>query len=377
MREAEKIYRRDQPNVTLDVQDIANIEQKLITALAANETSVLPDIILMQDNSIQKFVTNFPKSFLPVSGKVDLSQFAQFKLDVGNVNGQNYGVPFDNGATAFFLRSDIIEQAGLKVSDFNDITWDRFIELGKIVKQKTNKALISNVSGGGDSQLYLQSTGTWTFDAQGNVYIKDNPVVKQIIKLYKELVDSGVLLLVPDWNSYIASFNNGTVAGVIQGCWIIGSITTATNQAGKWAMVNTPRFSGIPTATNYSSQGGSGWAVMSHTKHADVAFDFLDKTFAGSVELYQTILPPSGAISTWLPAANAPVYSEPQPFFGGQKIYEQLVDYASKVPRVKYGVYNYEARDAIGRAMNNVLQGANIDAEIVIAQQDVEFLMNQ
>jgi lactose/L-arabinose transport system substrate-binding protein len=102
MREAEKIYKRDHPNVSLDVQDITEIEQKLLTALSANDTSTLPDIILMQDNSIQKFVTNFPKAFLPVNGKVDISKFAQFKLDVGNVNGQNYGVPFDNGATAFF-----------------------------------------------------------------------------------------------------------------------------------------------------------------------------------------------------------------------------------------------------------------------------------
>jgi lactose/L-arabinose transport system substrate-binding protein len=59
---------------------------------------------------------------------------------------------------------------------------------------------------------------------------------------------------------------------------------------------------------------------MAHTKKADTAFDFLDKTFAGSVELYQTILPPSGAIATWLPAVEAPVYAEPQSFFGGQKI---------------------------------------------------------
>jgi lactose/L-arabinose transport system substrate-binding protein len=378
MREAEKIYRRDHPNVSLDVQDITSIEEKLIAALSANETSALPDIILMQDNSIQKFVTNFPQSFLPVNGKVDISKFAQFKLDVGNVNGQNYGVPFDNGATAFFFRSDFAEQAGLQVSDFKDITWDEFIRLGKIVKEKTGKALISFTTGGGDIvQLQLQSAGTWVFDAQGKAYIQGNPAVREIISIYKQLIDSGVLLEVPDWNSYIASLNGGAVAGTIQGCWIIGNITPAADQAGKWAMVNTPRFSNIPTATNYSSQGGSGWMVMAHSKKAEAAFDFLNKTFAGSEELYQTILPPSGAISTWLPAAEAPVYGEPQPFFGGQKIYEELMDYASKVPKVKFGLYNYEARDAIGRAMVNVLAGADIDAEIANAQQEVEFLMDQ
>ncbi|MDR3144993.1 MAG: ABC transporter substrate-binding protein [Treponema sp.] len=378
MREAEKIYKRDHPNVSLDVQDITEIEQKLLTALSANDTSTLPDIILMQDNSIQKFVTNFPNAFLPVNGKVDISRFAQFKLDVGNVNGQNYGVPFDNGATAFFLRRDFVEQAGLQVSDFNDITWDRMIELGKIVKQKTGLPLFSFVAGGGDIvQLQLHGAGTWVFDDAGKPYIKNNPVVREIITTYKTLMDSGILLEVPDWNSYIATMNKGTVIGTIQGCWIIGSITPATDQSGNWAMVNTPRFATIPTATNYASQGGSGWMVMAHTKKADTAFDLLDKTFAGSVEFYQTILPPSGAISTWLPAAEAPVYAESQSFFGGQKIYEDLMTYASKVPKVKFGLYNYEARDAIQRAMLAVYQGGNIDSSLDTAQQEVEFLMNQ
>jgi lactose/L-arabinose transport system substrate-binding protein len=378
MREAEKIYRRDNPNVSLDVQDITEIEQKLLTALSANDTSTLPDIILMQDNSIQKFVTNFPRAFLPVNGKVDISKFAQFKLNVGNVNGQNYGVPFDNGATAFFLRRDFVEQAGLQVSDFNDITWDRMIELGKIVKQKTGLPMFSFVAGGGDIvQLQLHSAGIWTFDDEGKPYIKDNPVVREIIRIYKDLLDSGILLEVPDWNSYIATLNNGLAVGTIQGCWIIGSITPATDQSGNWAMVNTPRIDNIPTGTNYASQGGSGWMVMAHTRKADAAFDFLDKTFAGSMELYQIILPPSGAISTWLPAAEASVYAEPQPFWGGQPIYEQLMDYASKVPQVKFGLYNYEARDAIQRAMLDVYQGGNIDSALVTAQQEVEFLMDQ
>ena len=378
MKEAEKIYKKTHPNVSFDIQDITAIEDKLITALSANETSALPDIILQQDNSIEKFVTNFPNAYLPLNGKVDLSKFAQFKLAVGTVNGKNYGVPFDNGATAFFLRKDFVEQAGLQVSDFNDITWDRFIELGKIVRQKIGKPMFSYPIGGTDLiSLQLLSTGTWYFNDQGKPNLQGNPAIKEIINYYKTLLESQVLLEVPDWNGYIATLNNETVVGTIQGCWIIGSITPATDQSGKWAMVNTPRMDRVANAKNYSSQGGSGWMVMSHTKHADVAFDFLDKVWAGSVEFYETILPPSGAISTWLPAASSSIYSQPQAFFGGQKIYEDLMDYASKVPLVKFGLYNYEARDAVAKAAQNVIHGANIDTEIANAQKEVEFLMNQ
>jgi lactose/L-arabinose transport system substrate-binding protein len=373
MNEAAKIYQREKPNVTVNVLDITDIEQKITTALSAGEMADLPDIVLNQDNSIQRFVQTYPDAYLPLNGKVDLSKFAEFKLDVGVYEGKNYGVPFDNGATATFLRRDIVEQAGFQVSDFNDITWERFIELGQVVKRETGVAMVSTVAGSSDFiMLMLQSAGKWFFDDEGKVTIKDNPAVVEAIKTYKALVDSGVLLQAADWNAYIATLNNGTTASTIQGCWIIGSITPATDQAGKWAVVNTPRFANVDSV-NYSSQGGSGWMVFSSSKHPDIAMDLLNKTFAGSTELYETILPSSGAIGTWLPAADSPVYSEPHAFFGGQKIYEDLVDYASKVPRVKYGVFNYEARDVVGRAAAAVLQGASIDAALDEAQKYLEF----
>ncbi|MGE4584449.1 MAG: ABC transporter substrate-binding protein [Sphaerochaeta sp.] len=380
MNEAAKIYNVDHPDVKINVVETpwADLQQKLITSLSAKATENLPDIILMQDNAIQKNIMTYPDAFVALNGKLDLSQFAQFKVDVGTVDGKHYGVPFDNGATGTFIRRDLIEQAGLKVSDFTDITWERFIELGKIVKQKTGVAMISTVANEPDfPMLMLQSAGTWMFDANGKAYIKDNPVLKEALRITKEMVESGVCILVPDWNAYIATLNNGTVASTINGCWISGSIQAEKSQSGKWAVTNTPRFAKIASSVNYSSQGGSGWMVMANSKHPDVAIDFLAKTFAGSVKLYETILPSSGAIATWLPAAKSPVYGQPIEFFGGQKIYEDLVSYAGKVPNVKYGVFNYEARDAIARALSEVMQGTNIDTALATAQKNVEFLMSE
>jgi lactose/L-arabinose transport system substrate-binding protein len=379
IREAEKIYKKDHPNVSVNVVEtsLQDIQQKLVTAFTSRQTQTLPDITLIAENDIQKNIQNFPNAFVPVNDKIDVSQFAKFKTGVSSYNGKNYTVPFDNGATATFLRRDYIEQAGLKVSDFNDITWERYIELGKIVKQKTGVPLISFTAQSPDTLfIMLQGAGQWFFDNQGKPYIKNNPTIRRIIDLNKEMVDSGIALLVPDWNGYIASLNGGTVASTIQGCWIIGSIAAESSQAGKWAMVNTPKFSNIDSV-NYSSQGGSGWVVLSSSKHPDVALDFLSKTFAGSVDFYNTILHSSGAISTWLPAINAPAYKEPHPFFGGQKVFEDLVNYAERVPSVRYGLYNYEARDAVGRAIAEVLQGASIDSALDAAQKNVEFLMNQ
>ena len=129
-------------------------------------------------------------------------------------------------------------------------------------------------------------------------------------------------------------------------------------------------------ATNYSSQGGSSWMVMANSKNPDVAMDFLNKTSTGSVELYDTILPTSGAIATWAPATDAPNYKKGNDFFGGQIIFADFVEYSTHVPRIKYGVYNYEAREQVGVAVSNILEkGMSLEAALKGAQEQVEFLL--
>ena len=379
MNTAAEIYKRDHPNVTVNVVETpwADMQQKLATSLNAGATDTLPDIILMQDNATQRYVINYPKAFLPLDGKVDVSQFAGYKVMDGTVDGKHYSVPFDNGVTGTFLNMDIIEAAGLKLEDFEDITWDRFIELGKIVKEKTGKGLIGTQQGSSDMlMVMLQSAGSWFFDANGKITMKDNPVLKETLATYKKMVEAGVLVEVPDWAGYIATINGATCAGTINGCWIIGSIVGEPSQKGRWRLTTTPRFANIPGATNYSNQGGSSWMVMANSKAPEVAMDFLNKTFAGSKELYDTILPSSGAISTWLPAGDSEVYNAPHEFFGGQKVYKILTGYASKVPQVKYGVYNYEASGAISSRIIDIVTGKfSIDEALKAAQEELEFQM--
>ncbi len=75
------------------------------------------------------------------------------------------------------------------------------------------------------------------------------------IEVYTELVESGVFVEVNSWDEYISSFVNGSVAGTINGIWIAGSIQTAEDQAGKWAVTDLPKLDGVPDATNYSANG--------------------------------------------------------------------------------------------------------------------------
>lgn len=380
MYEAEKVYQKDHPDFKLNVVETPweDIQTKVTTAAASGDLSTLPDILLMQDNAFQKNVISYPDAFTDLTNSgIDYSQFAAGKTAYSVVDGKNYGVPFDNGAVIGCYRTDVLEQAGLTVDDFTDITWDQYIENGKKVLDATGKPLISMQAGECDLiMMMLQSAGSSLFNEDGTANIVNNDTLKAVMETYKALKDSGVLVEVNSWDEYVGSFVSGDVAGTVNGCWIMASIQTAEDQAGNWAVTNMPSLVGVSNATNYSNNGGSSWAVTSNCQNTELAFDFLASTFAGSAELYDNILP-SGALATWAPAGDSDAYGVPNDFFGGDAVSAKIVEYSTKVPSNITGVYYYEARDAVATAITNYINGADIATELQTAEDTVNFNMGQ
>ena len=376
MKQAEAEYQKDHPNFKLDIQEnvYSDIETKLITAATSGDYSTLPDIFLMQDYSYHKDVTSFPDVFTDLTDSgIDFSTFSAGKLADSTVDGKNYGVPFDNGATIMAIRSDIVEEAGLTTDDFKDITWSQFMELAKTVKEKTGTPMLTT-SGGSELVLeMLQSAGASPI-VDGEVKIADNEVLAQAVDVYATLVNEGYMTEYTDWDQYIASMNNGDAAGVINGCWIMSSIQAAEDQSGNWTIVNMPALDDVEGATNYANCGGASWAVSSNCENTDLAFDFLKSTFGADVDLYDDLLVNAGAIASYLPAAESSVYQEASDFYGGQKVYADIVDFASQVPAFDCGAYYSDIRSALTDVVTNVVQNdADITSELQNAQDTVEF----
>ena len=379
INKAAEIYAKDHEGFNVKVTEIQSddIETKLTTAMSAGDLSTLPDIFLMQDNSFQKYATNYPDIFVDLTDKgIDYTQFSEAKVAYSTLDGKNYGVPFDNGAAISCYRTDMLEQAGYTVDDFTDITWDDFMEKAKVVKEKTGQPLLTQQAGSTDIiMMMIQSVGASCFTEDGNANIVDNEAVKKAVEIYSQMVKDGTLLEVTDWDQYVASINNGTVAGVINGCWIMATVTAQEDQSGKWAVTNMPKMEGVGEASNYSNNGGSSWAVTSNCKKPDVAVDFLKSTFGGSTELYDDLIA-KGALATWAPAGDSDVYNQEVPFFSNDKVYAKIVDFATKTPSNVTGPFYYDARDAIGVALSQITQqGIDIGTALQEAQDTVDFTM--
>lgn len=364
---------------TVQVEEVLSddIETRLTTAVSAGDLSTLPDIFLMQDNSFQKYATNYPDLFTDLTDSgIDFSQFSEAKVAYSTVDGKNLGIPFDNGAVINCIRTDLIEQAGLTLEDFTDITWSQYMELAKQVLEATGVPMLTSQAGSPDLIMeMLQSCGASLFNEDGSVNIEGNDALVECMEIYAQMVADGTLVEVTDWDQYIASLNNGTAASALNGCWIMASITPQEDQSGKWQITNMPKLERQDNATNYSNNGGSSWVISSNCADTDLAIDFMNSTFAGSTELYDDLIQ-KGALATWAPAGDSEAYAQPVEFFANQEVYALIVDYATKTPSNITGPFYYDARDAVGVALSNIIQsGADMESEIANAQDTVEFNM--
>ena len=380
MQEAVKVYQKDHPDVKVDIVEVPweDVQSRLTTAATSGDLSTLPDIFLMQDQAFQKNVLAYPDAFLEVSSEnIDFSEFAAGKTEFSVVDGKHYGVPFDNGAAVACYRTDLLAEAGYTVEDFTDITWEDYLEKGKAVLEKAGKPLLTMTAGESDLiTMMLQSAGASLFNEDGTVNIADNETLKKVVETYVELKNAGVLREVNSWDEYVGSIVNGDVAGVINGCWIMASIQTAEDQSGKWALTDIPKLTDVPNATNYSNIGGSSWAISGNCKNVELAQDFLASTFAGSTELYDTILS-CGAISTWALAGESDAYAIPNDFFGGDAVFAKIVEFSTKVPSVFAGPYFFDARDTVAVAATNIINGADLEKELQKAEDAVNFSIGQ
>jgi len=344
------LYKKDHPDVTFENVDLSfnDICQKLTTGLSAQSIDALPDITLMGDNSIQNYLALYKEMFVDLTGKMPYDQFLPYKVAAGSYEGKNYSVPFDTGVAALYYRSDIFEKAGYKEADMQDLTWEKYIEMGVNIKKVTGKYLFPLYSqhAADGIECMLRSGGKSFFDDKGKLTIKDNPVLIKSMETLKAAYDAGIIKMANDWGGMVASLNDGSCASKVSAVWFLSSITAAADQKGLWRVAPPPRIN-VPDSKNAGNWGGSSWYVLKGSGNEEIAIDFLKTLFGGNVDFYNEILKEKGALCAYIPARSVPALSEPHEFFGGQKVFEVFSKVNEQVPAINYGAHYRDAEAAL------------------------------
>lgn len=377
MEKAEKKYEATHPDVDIQVVDYAqaDIITKLNTGLSSGAGKGLPEIVLIEDYAAKKFITSYPGYFANLKSSIDYSQFAPYKVQAMTDGDGVYGIPFDSGVTGFFYRKDLMEKAGIKPEELKDITWNKFVEIGKVVKEKTGVSMVPGdmMGDAGLLRIMMQSAGKWYFDKDGNVTIANNDALKAAFEVMKKFKENGTMKATSGWGEWVGAMNKGEAASVVTGMWIMPSIKAAADQSGNWALTSTPKLDGVASSVNSSNLGGSSWYVLEKSPSKDAAIDFLKTIYAEDKDFYQQILKENGALCTYIPSQSGTAYAEADPFFGGQTVYKDLAESVGKIPAVNYGSYVSEADAAVLNALKAVLENNTpIDVALKAAEEEVK-----
>ncbi|MFO1106019.1 MAG: sugar ABC transporter substrate-binding protein [Amaricoccus sp.] len=316
------------PNVTVKVEDLGNSQvfDRTLAGCAAGGEG-LPDVLSIENHKAEVFWNQFPSCFsdLKKLGYTDeiakgFPDFKRTELEVGDVR---YAMPWDSGPVVMFYRRDFYEKAGVDPATIK--TWDDFIAAGKKVMAANPGVVMSQADLNGDTEwlrMLSNEQGCGYFSKDGQSITINQPDCVAALGKLKEMVDAGIITAA-NWGEKIQSNNAGSVASQLYGAWYEGSIRTNVpeDQKGKWGVYLMPSMKDGPHAANL---GGSSLAIPASTKNPEAAWAFVDYAL-GTAEGQVTMLKGYGLVPSLLAALDDPFVSEPQPFWGDQKIWSLVL----------------------------------------------------
>lgn len=367
---AEK-FKETHPDVEFQFEEMGTeqIYTKLATTL--NTGKGLADVILLEGEQVSGYASKYPDGFADLSDIVNKDDYLPVKMGEVTVNDKVVGFPWDAGPVALFYRTDYFEQAGVNPEDIK--TWDDFIEAGKKVTATCKtpsgepvKMLPIAPNGSNFWKLLLTEKGAGYFDAEGNTAV-NSPEALECMEMAKKIYDADIALNYTDWAEYEGVVVNQSVATIPEAVWMIGTIKDkGPDQSGKWGVMSLPVFPGDEPSG--STNGGSDIVIPAASANVDIAKEFVQFAMT-DVDLQADGFVNYGLFPSYIPAYDAEVFTEPDEFFGGQKIYETFIELGKKVPAVNYTENYNEAMKAAGSACAKVyLEGQ--DPKIVL--EDLE-----
>ena len=251
-----------------------------------------------------------------------------------------------------------------------NLTWDKFIEIGKQVEAKTGKKMMGlDTNDAGFIRILMQSGGQWYFDRDGKANIEGNASLKAALETEGKILSANIYKPTAGWTDWVGAFTSGDVATVTTGVWITGTVKAQKDQVSKWGLAPIPTLN-VKGAINASNLGGSSWYVLAKSAAKDESIDFLGQVYGKDIDFYQKILTAQGAVGSLLAARGGAAYSAKDDFFGGEPIWQNFSAWLAKVPSVNYGIFTNEVDAAVAAQIPAIGKGAPVDGALkAIADQ--------
>jgi peptide/nickel transport system substrate-binding protein len=356
----------------------SDIYDKMITAIAANDPTLLPNLVVGYANQTAKYelsdalvdmdeFVDSPKWGLTDAEKADFFQ-GIFESDVSPQFGDGHfrlGFPPNRSMEMLYYNIDWLNELGY---DAPPKTWAEFEEMACAATDPANGTVGYEISTDASrfASMVFSRHGTY-FAADGSAFDFQNPTVKETMTYIKDLYDKGCATLIAE------SYGDQTDFGNYKTLFTIGS------------------SSGIPyydSAVKSGEQGEFQWDIAP-LPYMDGGTEPVMNVYGASVSVPKTT--PEQELAAWL---FAKWMTEPEQqarwvkisgyFPTRQSTADELADYFDANPFFKnaydllqYGTFEaqwcacYEdVRRTMEDSYNEILDGANIDDTLAQLEAD-------
>lgn len=327
------------------------------------DISELPDLILVHDNYLQKYIRQYPNLFVNLDGLLDISVYNNAKITNVSWNGVLYGCPCTCEPVALYYNKNFADNYGININE--STTWDEFIEFGKMLKENEGIYLLPPAKY--LTEVLMRATGSLYYDECGNI---SSAGALEVLELIETLTTEG--LLYPDntipYEEIAVRIINGEIFSVIGGPYWFSRIKTLSAEQGgvyNFAVSRTPKNSVLMYEADL---GGFSWLVVDKgdSEATQVMIDFLSIMFNQNNneirDLFSNVLtsydlvPCVSFLQDLLDGLDNGCFVEPP-------VIKFLVEISSDVPEIYYGTHTEDLTDALTNIIIEISNGVTTSSQ--------------
>ena len=351
-------FNKQYPDVKVTVVNMGHgdVRDKALAGCAAGGTD-LPDVVTVENDEAEVYWARFPECFANMAEfgvEKYKDAFPDFKWNALSVGDTVYSLPWDSGPTVLFYRRDLFEKGGVSPADI--VTWDDFIAAGKKIEAATGAkmATMNVVDDDGWFRPLANAEGCGYFSDDGATVTINQPGCVAALDTMKRMSDAGVLAA-GDWGGQIQNIKADAVASAFYGGWYEGTLrSNAPEQEGKWGVMLMPAG---PSGNRAANWGGSSLAITNASKNKEAAWAYVEYALA-TVPGQVSMLKNRGLVPSLLAALDDPYVKAPQPFWGDQAIWVDVLGTMEDVKESRTTEFYAEVRSTVViQVVNDFLNG--------------------
>lgn len=277
------LYEEMNPDVTINAEfaDFEGYWQRIAVSAAGGDAS---DVMTFDESYLLEYAGRDALLDMSTLESLDLSEFPESSLRLGQMEDGLYGVPTGSTAMVVMANEALFNEAGVELPDDQSWTWEDYYELSAEIYENTDGEVLGSDYGHGNGvylRTWLRSHGEDLFtDEDSSSFAFDENVAEEFFQSFLRLRDEAGA---PSSSEY---FENQS-APFEEQVFLAGESAMAfyyTTQLGQMrenagddvVLLKPPVEEGgdaesvpVPKATMY-------WSISSQTEHPEEAGEFVD-----------------------------------------------------------------------------------------------------